>query len=147
MCDLQLNLPGAMLTKVDRASMAHALEVRVPMLSRDMVALALSMPADVKLRGGVGKYSVRAAITPWLPAGILDRRKQGFQLPLAEWFRDDFGAYARELWSGSGVAASGYLNSRHVDELFDEHHRGRRDHSRLLYALSLFCLWWQARPC
>nr|WP_294189301.1 asparagine synthase (glutamine-hydrolyzing) [uncultured Sphingomonas sp.] len=146
MCDLQLNLPGAMLTKVDRASMAHALEVRVPMLSREMVALALSMPKEVKLRGGVGKYPVRAAIAPWLPAGILDRRKQGFQVPLAEWFRDDFGTYARELWTGSGAATSGLLNPSAVDVLFDEHRRARRDHSRQLYALSLFCLWWQARP-
>ena len=145
MCDLQLNLPGAMLTKVDRASMAHSLEVRVPMLSSAVVALALSMPQEVKLRGGVGKYPVRAAIAPWLPAGILDRRKQGFQVPLAEWFRDDFGAYARDLWSNSGVAASGLLNPGAVDALFDEHRRGRRDHSRLLYALSLFCLWWRAR--
>ncbi len=146
MCDLQLNLPGAMLTKVDRASMAHALEVRVPMLSREMVALALSMPEEVKLRGGVGKYPVRTAVAPWLPAGILDRRKQGFQVPLAEWFRDDFGTYARELWTGSGAATSGLLNPSAVDVVFDEHRRARRDHSRLLYALSLFCLWWQARP-
>jgi asparagine synthase (glutamine-hydrolysing) len=146
MLDLQLNLPGAMLTKVDRASMAHSLEVRVPMLSREVVALALSMPEDVKLRGGVGKYPVRAAIAPWLPPGILDRRKQGFQLPLADWFRDDFGSYARELWTGSGVATSGFLNARAVDALFDEHRSGRRDHSRPLYALALFCLWWQARP-
>ena len=145
MLDLQLNLPSAMLTKVDRASMAHSLEVRVPMLSREMVALALSMPENVKLRGGVGKYPVRAAIAPWLPPGILDRRKQGFQLPLAEWFRDDFGTYARELWAGSGVATSGFLNARAVEALFDEHRSGRRDHSRPLYALALFCLWWQAR--
>lgn len=147
MLDLQLNLPGAMLTKVDRASMAHSLEVRVPMLSQAVVALALSMPENIKLRGGVGKYPVRAAIAPWLPPDILDRRKQGFQLPLAEWFRDDFGAYARELWSGSGVATSNLLDLRAVDALFDEHRGGRRDHSRFLYALSLFCLWWQARPC
>jgi asparagine synthase (glutamine-hydrolysing) len=146
MCDLQLNLPGAMLTKVDRASMAHSLEVRVPMLSQAVVALALSMPEEVKLRGGVGKYPVRAAVAPWLPPGILDRRKQGFQLPLAEWFRDDFGAYARELWCGSGVATAGLLDAGAVDGCFDEHRSGRRDHSRFLYALSLFCLWWQARP-
>ena len=146
MCDLQLNLPGAMLTKVDRASMAHSLEVRVPMLSRAMVDLALSMPEHVKLRGGVGKYPVRAAVAPWLPPGILDRRKQGFQLPLAEWFRDDFGSYARELWSGSGIATADFLDARAVDALFDEHRSGRRDHSRPLYALALFCLWWHARP-
>jgi len=145
MCDLQLNLPGAMLTKVDRASMAHSLEVRVPMLSRAVVALALSMPADVKLRGGIGKYPVRAAIAPWLPAGILDRKKQGFQMPLAEWFSSDFGRYAEEIWRDGGVSASGYLNPRTVNSLFEEHRGGRRDHSRFLYALSIFCLWWARR--
>ena len=145
MCDLQLNLPGAMLTKVDRASMAHSLEVRVPMLSQSVVALALSMPADVKLRGGIGKYPVRAAIAPWLPEGILDRKKQGFQMPLAEWFSSDFGRYAEEIWRDGGVPASGYLNSGAVDALFKEHRGGRRDHSRFLYALSIFCLWWARR--
>jgi len=146
MCDLQLNLPGAMLTKVDRASMAHSLEVRVPMLSQAVVDLALSMPADVKLRGGVGKYPVRAAIASWLPPGILGRRKQGFQMPLAEWFSGDFGRYAEELWREGGVAQSGYLNPSAIDTIFREHRAGRRDHGRLLYALAIFCLWWADRP-
>jgi len=150
MCDLRLNLPGAMLTKVDRASMAHSLEVRVPMLSQRIVALALAMPADVKLHRGVGKYPVRAAVAPWLPPGILDRRKQGFQMPLAEWFAGDFGRYAEELWHGSGAARSGYLNDDAVARLFRDHRAGRRDHGRVLYALAVFCLWWvdgaHARP-
>lgn len=146
MADLELNLPAAMLTKVDRASMAHSLEVRVPMLSRAVVALALRMPGGVKLRGGVGKFPVRAAIAPWLPPGILDRRKQGFQIPLGRWFRSDFDGYARELWRDSGVRSSGLLDADAVDTLFDEHRAGRRDHGRLLYALSIFCLWWHARP-
>ncbi|SOB87016.1 asparagine synthase (glutamine-hydrolysing) [Sphingomonas guangdongensis] len=144
LADLQLNLPGAMLTKVDRASMAHSLEVRVPMLSRAVVDLALSMPADVKLHRGVGKYPVRAAVAPWLPPGILDRRKQGFQVPLAEWFAGDFGRYVEELWRDSGAAQSRFLNEAAVTQLFAEHRSGRRDHGRLLYALAIFCLWWMA---
>jgi asparagine synthase (glutamine-hydrolysing) len=74
MGDLSLNLPGQMLTKVDRASMAHSLEVRVPMLGNALIDLALAMPADMKLRRGVGKYVILKAIAPWLPEGILDRR-------------------------------------------------------------------------
>ncbi|MGK6325222.1 asparagine synthase (glutamine-hydrolyzing) [Sphingomonas sp. DT-51] len=145
MADLQLNLPSAMLTKVDRASMAHSLEVRVPMLAQSIVSLALAMPADVKLRNGTGKYPVRAAVAPWLPDGILDRRKQGFQMPVGEWFRGDLDGFARELWRESGVAAAGYLNVAAVEATFEEHRTGRRDHGRLLYALSLFCLWWLGR--
>ncbi len=145
MADLQLNLPSAMLTKVDRASMAHSLEVRVPMLAHSIVSLALAMPADIKLRNGTGKYPVRAAVAPWLPAGILDRRKQGFKMPVGEWFRDDLDGFARELWRDSGVASAGYLNVDAVEAIFAEHRTGRRDHGRVLYALSIFCLWWQGR--
>ncbi len=146
MADLELNLPAAMLTKVDRASMAHSLEVRVPMLSRPIVSLAMRMPSEVKLRNGVGKFPVRAAIAPWLPAGILDRRKQGFQIPLGRWFRGDFDRYAQELWNDSGVANSDLLNGAVVEAIFEEHRSERRDHGRLLYALSIFCLWWLDRP-
>ena len=145
MADLQLNLPSAMLTKVDRASMAHSLEVRVPMLAQPIVSLALEMPADVKLRAGTGKYPVRAAVAPWLPDGILDRRKQGFQMPVGEWFRGDLDGFAQELWRDSGVALSGYLNADAIEAIFKEHRAGRRDHGRVLYALSLFCLWWLGR--
>ena len=139
--DLALNLPGAMLTKVDRASMAHSLEVRVPMLSHELVDWAMALPVDMKLRNGIGKYIVREAIAPLLPPGILDRRKQGFQMPLASWFRGDFGAYARELWNDSGAADERWLNARAVEAVFAEHNAGRRDHSRFLYALSMYGLW------
>ena len=145
MCDLQLNLPGAMLTKVDRASMAHSLEVRVPMLSHGMVSLALAMPGRVKLRGGVGKWPVREAVAPWLPANILDRRKQGFQMPLAEWFADDFGGYVEEMWNDGGLRSSGLLNPDAINTLFSEHRTGRRDHARILYAIAIFALWYDRR--
>jgi asparagine synthase (glutamine-hydrolysing) len=141
MCDLALNLPGAMLTKVDRASMAHSLEVRVPMLSQSVIDLAMGMPANMKLRDGIGKHVIRRAIEPWLPPGTMDRRKQGFQMPLSLWFSGDFGARAQELWNDSGAAREGYLNERTVDRLFAEHRAGRKDHSRFLYALSIYCLW------
>ncbi|TCP98140.1 asparagine synthase (glutamine-hydrolysing) [Sphingomonas sp. PP-F2F-A104-K0414] len=146
LADLALNLPGAMLTKVDRASMAHSLEVRVPMLGQGMVDLALSMPADMKLHGKIGKYVIRQAIAPWLPEGILDRRKQGFQMPLAAWFAGDFGAYAEQLWRDSGVREQGIWRAGAVDKVFADHRAGRRDYSRFLYALAIYCLWWIGRP-
>jgi len=141
MCDLTLNLPGAMLTKVDRASMAHSLEVRVPMLGQPMIDLALSMPAHMKLDGRIGKRVVREAIAPWLPAGILDRRKQGFQMPLSAWFAGDFGRYAEELWHDSGARGEGIWQTTAVDRVFADHRAGKRDHSRFLYALAVYCLW------
>ncbi len=141
LCDLAFNLPGAMLTKVDRASMAHSLEVRVPMLGQPMIDLALGMPAAMKLDGRVGKKVVRAAIAPWLPAGILDRRKQGFQMPLSDWFAGDFGHYAEELWHDSKAYDDGIWQRGAVERVFADHRAGRRDYSRFLYALAVYCLW------
>ena len=143
LADLALNLPGAMLTKVDRASMAHSLEVRVPMLGAPLVDWALGLPVNMKLRNGVGKYIVRKAVEPMLPPGILDRRKQGFKMPLTEWFAGDFGAYAQSLWNDSGAADTGFINRAAANRMFIEHRDGQRDHSRFLYALSMFSLWWQ----
>lgn len=144
--DLTVNLPAAMLTKVDRASMAHSLEVRTPFLAHDFVDWALGVPLRLKHRRGTGKYIVREATRPWLPAGILDRGKQGFQMPLQQWFSGDFGAHARSLWRDSGAAGSGFLDPVAVERLFEEHRGGGRDHGRVLYALAMFALWWADRP-
>nr|WP_233150613.1 asparagine synthase (glutamine-hydrolyzing) [Sphingomonas sp. BT553] len=141
LCDLALNLPGAMLTKVDRASMAHSLEVRVPMLGQPMIDLALGTPVHMKLNGRVGKHVVREAIAPWLPTGILDRRKQGFQMPLSAWFAGDFGRYAEELWRDSGARGESIWHAAAVDRVFADHRAGKRDYSRFLYALAVYCLW------
>lgn len=141
--DLTLNMPSAMLTRLDRASMAHSVEARVPLLSHKMVDWALTVPADLKLRGRTGKYILRQAIAPWLPPAILKRPKQGFQMPLASWLRGGFGDYAREAWNDSGAADAGYLDRRAVETLFDEHKSGRADHGRMLYAVAVFSLWWQ----
>ena len=83
-------------------------------ISAHIDTLALEMPADVKLRGGTGKYAVRAAVAPWLPDGILDRRKQGFQMPVGEWFRGDLDGFAQELWRDSGVALTDFLLCPHA---------------------------------
>ncbi|MDB5684753.1 MAG: asparagine synthase [Sphingomonas bacterium] len=149
--DLSLNMPSAMLTRLDRASMAHSVEARVPFLSHKMVDWALTVPPELKLRGGTGKYILRQAIAPWLPPGILKRPKQGFQMPLAAWLRGAFGGYAREVWNDSGAAGAGYLAPQAVEQLFDEHKRGQADHGRMLYAIAVFGLWWRdarapARP-
>lgn len=143
--DLTLNLPCDMLTKVDRASMAHSLEVRVPFLSPSLVEWAMGVPTGMKIKGKTGKYLLREAIKPWMPNGIVDRRKQGFQIPIAEWFDGDFGRYALELWQDSGAADLGFLRRGEIDSVFAEHRAGKRDHGRFLYALAQFSLWWADR--
>jgi asparagine synthase (glutamine-hydrolysing) len=140
--DLTVNLPSQMLTRLDRASMAHSVEARVPFLSHKMVEWALTVPTDLKLRGNTGKFILRNAVKPWLPREILDRPKQGFQIPMRAWLRGAFGDFARAAWNDSGAAQLGYLRPAAVERLFEEHRRGAADHSRILYAVTVFALWW-----
>lgn len=142
LADLTLNMPSQMLTRLDRASMAHSLEARVPLLSHKLVEWALTVPTAMKLRGSTGKALVRDAIAQWLPAHILKRPKQGFQVPHRDWFRDELNDFGRDTWESSGAASSGYLDRAAVRQMFDEHRRSEADHSRMLYAVTVFALWW-----
>ena len=141
--DLMVHMPASLLQRLDRSSMAHSLEARVPFLSHRFVDWALTIPADLKLRNGVGKYVLRQAVKPWLPAATPKGRKLGFQMPLADWFVGGFSDFAYEAWTSSGAAEAGYLNADEVKKLFDEHRRGEANHGRLLYALAMFSCWWK----
>ena len=140
--DLTIHMPASLLQRLDRSSMAHSLEARVPFLSHRFVDWALTIPTDLKLRGSKGKYVLRQAVKPWLPQSVRRRRKLGFQMPLAEWFAGDFSDFAEEAWLSSGAADAGYLNPQEVQRIFAEHRRGRANHGRLLYAIAMFSCWW-----
>lgn len=143
--DLTINLPSAMLTKVDRTTMDHSLEARVPFLSHTLVDWALTMPIEMKMRGGIGKYVVREAIKPWLPPRTTERGKQGFQVPLADWFAGDLGTFAREIWYDSGAARSGFFDVPAFDRILAEHRAGISNNGRMLHAATMFGLWWGSR--
>jgi asparagine synthase (glutamine-hydrolysing) len=143
LADLTFHMPASLLNRLDRGSMAHSLEARVPFLSREFVDWSLTMPTRMKLRGKVGKYALREAVKPWLPPGALNNRKLGFQIPFAEWFKSDFATFAREAWNDSGARSSGYLKPATVDRLFAEHEAGLVNHGRALYAIAMFSCWWQ----
>jgi asparagine synthase (glutamine-hydrolysing) len=143
MGDLTVHMPASLLNRLDRSSMAHSLEARVPFLSHSFVDWALTIPADMKLKGTVGKYVLREAVEPWLPPGALARPKLGFQMPLADWFTGDFNDFAREIWRSSGAADAGYLDRRAVEQLFDEHRSGKSNRGRVLYAIAMFSCWWK----
>lgn len=140
--DLTVHMPASLLQRLDRSSMAHSLEARVPFLSHTFVDWALTVPEDLKLRNGVGKYVLRRAIEPLLPTGALSRQKLGFQMPLADWFVGGFNGFARDSWRSSGVADAGFLNRLGVEQLFDEHRAGTANHGRVLYAIAMFSCWW-----
>lgn len=140
--DLTVHMPGSLLTRLDRTSMAHSIEARVPFLSHKFVDWSLTVPLDLKLKGKVGKYVLRKAIEPWLPACSLKRPKQGFQLPFADWFSGDLNGFARDVWRTSGAAHAGYLEPHAVDAIFEEHGDGKANHGRILYAITMFGCWW-----
>lgn len=133
--DLKTWLPGDILTKVDRASMAHSLEVRVPLLDHRLVEWASSLPPGLKLKGGTGKYILKKALEPDLPHDVLYRSKMGFSVPLAAWLRGPLAARAREALHGGAVATCGYFEPAVLDRLVRQHMDGRNDHSATLWSL------------
>ncbi len=142
--DLTVHMPSALLPRLDRTSMAHSLEARVPFLSHCFVDWSLTVPVGMKAKGR-GKHVLREATRPWLPDGHLERRKQGFQIPVADWFLGDFAGFALEAWHDSGIAEQGWLDPKAVDRLFEDHRQGHADRGKLLYAITTFSCWWEGR--
>ena len=135
--DLATWLPGAMLTKVDRASMAHGLEVRAPFLEYRLVEWGLSLPASLKLRGGEGKYVLKRALEPLLPREVLYRPKQGFAMSLGGMFRREM-ARLRTRLLGPVMGDLGLFRIEAIGRLLDQHEAGAFDHSLALWHLLVF---------
>ncbi|TVR98649.1 MAG: amidotransferase 1, exosortase A system-associated [Rhodospirillales bacterium] len=136
--DLMTYLPGDILTKVDRASMAHGLEVRVPILDHKFVEWGARLPAGLRLRGRAGKYLFKKSLEPLVPSSILYREKMGFAVPLAAWFRGPLRGRLRALLADSAVATSGMLDQAFVQRALQEHESGLRDHSSCLWSVLMF---------
>jgi len=136
--DMKTYLPGDILTKVDRASMAHALEVREPLLDHEVMEWVSGIPAALKLRGDTGKYLFKKALEPFLPADVLYRPKRGFAVPLAAWFRGPLRDQVRSALGGERLAASGVFEPGRLERLYDEHQSGHVDHSAPLWSLLMF---------
>lgn len=133
--DLKTWLPGDILTKVDRASMAHSLEVRVPLLDHRLVEWASSLPPGLKLRGSTGKYILKKTLEPDLPHDVLYRTKMGFSVPLAAWLRGPLAQRARDALLAGAIAECGYFEPAVLDRLVRQHAAGRHDHSATLWSL------------
>ena len=133
--DLKTWLPGDILTKVDRASMAHSLEVRVPLLDHRLVEWASTLPPSLKLKGGTGKYVFKKALEADLPKEVLYRTKMGFSVPLAAWLRGPLAQRTRDALRDGAVAGCGYFDPVVLDQLWREHASSRADHSATLWKL------------
>jgi len=136
--DLKTYLVGDINTKVDRASMAHSLEVREPLMDHPLVEWLASLPPSLKVRGQEGKYLLKKAMEPYLPAEVLYRPKMGFAVPLARWFRGPLRQRVRDALLGERLAATGFFERRYLEQLVDHHESGRRDYSAPLWTLLMF---------
>lgn len=136
--DFKTYLPGDILTKVDRASMAASLEVRVPLLDHTLVEWAARLPPGLKLHGREGKYIFKAGLEPHVAQEILYRPKQGFVVPLAAWFRGPLRQRIRAALDGPVLREAGLFNPAAITMLLDRHQSGERDHSAALWTLSMF---------
>jgi asparagine synthase (glutamine-hydrolysing) len=141
LADLVTYLPCDLLTKVDGASMAHGLECRPPFLDHRVVELAARMPVGEKFHGLRGKRILRSAFGDLLPPAVRRRRKMGFGVPLADWFRHELRDYARDVLWDPLTAGRGYFRPEAVRSLWEEHQSGRFDHGYRLWALLILELW------
>jgi asparagine synthase (glutamine-hydrolysing) len=140
----KLYLAGQTLVKMDRATMACGVEARAPFLDPPLVELACSMPSALKLRGWTTKYVLKRALAGRLPDTILQRRKQGFGVPIAQWLRGPLRPLLDEILSPERLRRVGLLAPEAVARLVAEHGAGRRDHRKMLWTLLTFELWREA---
>jgi asparagine synthase (glutamine-hydrolysing) len=139
--DIRQYLPEDILTKVDRTTMLTSLEARVPLVDHVLMEHAATIPSGLKLRDGIGKYILKQTMRPHLPGDILSRRKMGFGVPLAKWFREDLRDFSGEILADGRTRQRGILNPDAVDRLLRLHLSGRRDHSAQLWSIICFELW------
>jgi asparagine synthase (glutamine-hydrolysing) len=133
--DLKWTLPGDILTKVDRASMAVSLEAREPLLDHRLIEFAARLPDDLRVRGTTGKWLMKQVLRPSLPDDVLFRPKMGFVTPIAAWLRGPLAEQARAIADGGALAATGWFEPAQIAALVETHIAGRADTSRNLWQL------------
>jgi asparagine synthase (glutamine-hydrolysing) len=139
--DAETYLPEDVLVKVDRMSMAHSIESRVPLLDHHVVDFAATLPAHFKIRNGRRKHILKQVAATLLPRDIIERRKQGFGVPLSLWFRGNLRELFADTLLSTRSLARGYFQAPFVRRLVDDHLAGRRDHASLLWQLVVFERW------
>jgi asparagine synthase (glutamine-hydrolysing) len=138
---MRLYLPENILPKIDLMSMATSLEARVPYLDNDVIDLALSIPAHLKVRGGVRKWILKKAFEGRLPPQILSRGKEGFSMPMKNWLKGEWNPLMHELLSRSNLAWEGIFDANYIAALMRQHEAGTHNHSHTLWALMVYHMW------
>ncbi|MBC7941301.1 MAG: asparagine synthetase B, partial [Chitinophagaceae bacterium] len=136
--DIKTYLVGDINTKVDRASMAHSLEVREPLMDHPLLEWLATLPSSLKVRGDEGKFLLKQALEPHLPHDVLYRPKMGFAVPLARWFRGPLKQRVRDAVLGDRLADTGWFERVALERLVVDHQSGRQDHSAALWSVMMF---------
>jgi asparagine synthase (glutamine-hydrolysing) len=139
--DFETYLPEDVLTKVDRMSMAHSIESRVPLLDNEVIDFAATLPSHLKIHEGRRKHVMKEALKGFVPDGILNRKKQGFGVPLGAWFRGGLTGVFADILGSASTKQRGYFQPAFIDRLVQEQLSGRRDHTLRLWQLLVFELW------
>jgi asparagine synthase (glutamine-hydrolysing) len=139
--DLGLYLPDDILTLTDRVSMWHSLELRVPFLDHRLVELAATLPRHAKISGTKQKQILRSIAARWVPPSILRHRKQGFEAPMGAWLRGPLLPLFDDLTASADLENLGVFDATVVRQLRDEHVRGVRKNSKILFSLLVFMQW------
>jgi asparagine synthase (glutamine-hydrolysing) len=143
--DVMSYLPGDILTKVDRMSMAVSLEARVPLLDHEFAEFALALPSALKARDGRGKYVFRRALQGLVPDFVFTKKKSGFGVPLDGWFRGPL-RHRLSALQASDAPVQEFADRGATDRLVTEHLSGRRDHAHALWRLLVLDLWLRRHP-
>lgn len=138
-------LPGDILTKVDRASMAVSLEVRCPLLDYRVIEFAWSIPFHLKVRNGLGKRLLRNLLARYLPTSLFERPKKGFAAPIGSWLRGALKDWAEEMLSAHRLRGEGYFDTAMIRKLWQEHLQGTADWSQKLWQILMFECWLDSR--
>ncbi|WP_292396857.1 asparagine synthase C-terminal domain-containing protein, partial [Mesorhizobium sp.] len=139
--DMAGYLPGDVLVKLDRASMANSLEGRCPLLDHRVVEFAWRLPTNTKVRNGRGKWILRQLLRRYIPQRLIDRPKQGFDVPIAVWLRGPLRIWASDVLADMRLSGDGIFDFAKVEACWRDHMDGRQDHSRDLWAALMFQAW------
>jgi len=139
--DMTGYLPGDILVKLDRATMANSLEGRCPILDHRVVEFAWRLPTDAKVRSGKGKWILRQLLDRYVPRRLVDRPKQGFDVPIGAWLRGPLRDWATDIIATTRLSGDGVIDCAKVDACWRDHLHGNQDHFRDLWPLLMFQAW------
>ncbi|RDV29199.1 asparagine synthase (glutamine-hydrolyzing) [Alteromonas aestuariivivens] len=140
--DIKTYLTGGILVKVDRTSMANSLEVRAPILDYQVAEFAAKLPAEQKYNQGEKKYLLKEVFKPFIPESLLYRKKMGFSVPLAEWFRNELKQTAEKALLNSEGGLTEIFSQSAIEKLWNQHQSAKQDHGAVLWSMLMYQMWW-----